>query len=122
MKRAAVWTAVLSAIAFAIVGIVSPIEPGMSVFGHVLKTVFGWAWVTVILETIMFSAGQVAYHWIKDYKEQYGKRWFIEGIKSDWRWIKERLTWKKVLKYVLIFVGFFAACLGIFYVLELIVP
>jgi len=39
MKRAFLLTAVLSAVVFTIVGIVSPIEPGMSVFGHVMKCV-----------------------------------------------------------------------------------
>lgn len=122
MKRAFALTAILSAIAFVFIGIYSPIEAGMSVFGHVLKTVFMWAFVTVILETFMYVLGQVAYHWKDDYKEKYGDRWFIEGIKDDFRYIKEQVTWKKVLKTIGIYVAFFAVCLLVFYVLECIVP
>lgn len=122
MKWAFALTAILSAVVFTFVGIFSPIEPGMSVFGHVMKTIFVWAFVTVILEVFTFTLGQIAYHWTKDYKDKYGKRWFIEGIKDDWAYIKEQVTWKKVLKVIGIYIAFFAACLGIFYVLELLVP
>lgn len=122
MKRAFALTAILSAIAFVFIGIYSPIEAGMSVFGHVLKTIFMWAFVTVILETFMYVLGQVAYHWKDDYKEKYGDRWFIEGIKDDFRYIKEVVTWKKVLKTIGIYVAFFAVCLLVFYVLECLVP
>ena len=122
MKWAFALTAILSAIVFTIVGIVSPIEPGMSVFGHVLKTIFVWAWVTAILETMMYTLGQIAYHWMDDYKDKYGKRWFIEGIKDDFRYIKEVVTWKKVLKTIGIYIAFFAVCLGVFALLELLVP
>ena len=45
MKGAFIWTAVLSAIAFILVGIFCPIEPGMTVFGHIMKCVFGWAFI-----------------------------------------------------------------------------
>lgn len=122
MKWAFGLTALASAIAFVFVGIYSPIEPGMSIFGHVMKCIFGWLFVTVILETLMYSVGQIAYHWVDDYKDKYGKRWFIEGIKDDLRYIKEQVTWKKVLKTVGIYVAFFAACLVVFYLLELLVP
>jgi hypothetical protein len=121
MKRAFALTAVVSAIVFVFVGINSPIEAGMSVFGHVMKCIFGWAFVTVILEVFTFSLGQIAYHWVDDYKDKYGKRWFVEGIKDDFRYIKEHVTWKKVFKYVGIYVGFFALCLVIFYLLDLLV-
>ena len=122
MKWAFALTAIVSAIVFVFVGIYSPIEPGMSVFGHVLKTIFGWAWVTAILETFTYTLGQIAYHWTKDYKDKYGKRWFIEGIKEDFRYIREVVTWKKVFKVIGIYVAFFAVCLGIFALLELLVP
>ena len=122
MKWAFALTAILSAVVFTFVGILSPIEQGMSVFGHVMKTIFVWAFVTVILEVFTFSLGQIAYHWTKDYKDKYGKRWFIEGIKEDLRYIKEHVTWKKVFKAIGIYILFFAVCLGIFYVLELLVP
>ena len=111
-------TAIFSTIAFILVGIFSPIEAGMSVFGHVLKTVFMWAWVTAILETMMWTVGQLAWHWIDANKEQYGERWFIEGIKDDWKYIKSRITWKKVG----IFVGFFVVVLAVFGILEYLVP
>lgn len=122
MKRAAIWTAVLSAIAFVFVGIFSPIEQGMSVFGHIMKCVFGWAWVTVILETFMYTLGQIAYHWKKDYHDKYGEHWFKEGVKEDWEYIKSQVTWKKFFKVLLWFVGFFLACGLIFFLLELIFP
>ena len=115
-------TAILSMIAFFIVGATSPIEAGMSVFGHWLKTFFMWVWVTAILETFMYTIGQIAYHWIDDCKDKYGKRWFVEGIKEDFRYIKEQVTWKKVLRCVLIYAGFFAICLLVFGVLEYFVP
>jgi hypothetical protein len=122
MFRAAVVTAALSAIAFVILGSTAPVEAGMSLFGHWLKTFFLYCWVTVILETFVYVLGQVAYHWVDGYKDLYGKHWFIEGIKDDWRSFKAKVTWKKVLKYVLIYVGFFAACFVIVGVLEYFVP
>lgn len=122
MKWAFIITAIASAIVFFIIGATAPIEAGMSKFGHVLKTFFIWAGVTVILETFVYALGQVAYHWMDDYKQLYGDRWFVEGVKADFKYIKEQVTWKKVLKYVLIYVGFFAACLFIFGILEFLVP
>ena len=122
MKWAFALTAILSAVVFTFVGIFSPIEPDMSVFGHVMKTIFGWIWVTAILEVFAFSLGQIVYHWIDDNKDRYGDKWFIEGIKDDFRYIKEQVTWKKVFKYVGIYAAFFAACLGIFWLLDKIVP
>jgi hypothetical protein len=122
MKRCFAWTAILSAIAFIIVGVVAPVEAGMSTFGHVLKTFFGWCWVTAILETFVYTIAQVAWHWKEDYKEKYGDKWFVEGIKEDFRYIKEVVTWKKVLKTIGIYIVFFAVCLGIFAVLECLVP
>lgn len=122
MKWAFALTAILSAVVFTFVGIFSPIEQGMSVFGHVMKTIFGWAFVTAILEVFAFSLGQIAYHWTKDYTDKYGDRWFIEGIKDDWRYIREHVTWKKVLKVIGIYILFFAVAFGIGHVLNLLVP
>lgn len=122
MFRAAVVTAALSAIAFVIIGSTAPVEAGMSMFGHWLKTFFMYCWVTVILETFVYVLGQVAYHWMDDYKQKYGDRWFIEGIKEDVRYIKEQVTWKKVLKTIGIYVLFFAVCLLFFGVIEYFVP
>lgn len=122
MKWAFALTAIVSAIVFIIVGATAPVEAGMSAFGHWLKTFFGWCWVTAILETFMYTIGQVAWHWMDDYKQLYGSRWFIEGVKADFKYIREQVTWKKVLKYVLIYVGFFAVCLGIFAAIECLVP
>ena len=120
MKKAAIWTAVLSAIAFVFVGIYSPIEPGMSVFGHALKTFFGWFWVTAILEVIMYSFGQLLYFWIKEKKENFpnSKWWFFKGIWEDLGRIKKQITWKRVLFVI----AFFVIVLGAFYGLELLVP
>lgn len=122
MKWAFALTAIASMIAFVIVGVKAPVEAGMSMFGHWLKVFFGWCFVTVILEVFTFSLGQIAYHWVDDYKDKYGKGWFWKGIKEDFAYIKEHVTWKKVLKYVLIYVGFFAACLLVFGLLEYLVP
>ena len=122
MKWAFALTAILSAIVFIIVGFRAPVEPGMSMFGHWLKTFVMWAFVTVILETFMYILGQIAYHWVDDYKDKYGKKWFVEGIKDDWNYIKEHVTWKKVLKTIGIYIVFFAVCLLVFYVLECLVP
>lgn len=115
-------TAIVSAIVFVFVGLKAPVEAGMSPFGHWLKTFFMWVWVTAILETLMYVAGQIAYHWMDDYKEKYGKKWFTEGIKEDFAYIKEQVTWKKVLKTVGIYIGFFAICLVVFAALEYLVP
>lgn len=114
--------AIVSAIVFVIVGLKAPVEAGMSPFGHWLKTFFMWVWVTAILETLMYVAGQIAYHWMDDYKEKYGKKWFTEGIKEDFAYIKEQVTWKKVLKTVGIYIGFFVICLVVFAALEYLVP
>lgn len=122
MWQAAALTALLSAIVFVIIGLTAPVEAGMSAFGHWLKVFFMWCWVTAIAETLMYTAGQVAYHWVDDYKAQYGNRWFVEGVRADFRYIRENVTWKKVIKYVLIYVGFFAVCLVIFGALEYLVP
>lgn len=120
MKRAAIWTAILSAIAFVIVGICSPVEEGMSVFGHALKTFFGWCLVTAILEVIMYSFGQFLYFWIKEKKENFpnSRWWFFNGIWEDFGRIKGQITWKRV-GFV---VAFFAIVLAVFYILELLVP
>lgn len=122
MKWAFALTAIISAVVFTFVGIFSPIEAGMSVFGHVLKTIVVWYGVTVILETMMFSVGQIAFHWADDYKDKYGKGWFWKGIKDDLRYMREQFTWKKFFKYVGIYILFFAVCLIIFGALEYLVP
>lgn len=122
MKRAFALTAIISAIAFVVLGFLAPVEGGMSTFGHWLKIFFGWCWVTAILETFTYTLGQFAMHWTKDYKDKYGEKWFVNGIKEDFRYIKEQITWKKVLKTIGIYILFFAICLGVFYVLELLVP
>lgn len=122
MKRAFALTAIVSAVVFIIVGATAPVEAGMSKFGHLLKVFFMWIWVTAILEVFVYTLGQVAYDWKEGYKEKYGNKWFIEGVKEDFAYIKEQVTWKKVLKYVGIYVGFFAACLIVFGILEYLVP
>lgn len=122
MWQAAALTALLSAIVFVIIGLTAPVEAGMSMFGHWLKTLFMWAWVTVILEVMMYTVGQVAWHWKDDYKDKYGDKWFTEGIKEDFRYFKENVTWKKVLKTIGIYVLFFAVCLVVFAAIEYLVP
>lgn len=119
MKRAFLWTAILSAVAFVLVGIFSPIEAGMSIFGHVLKCIFGWAWVTVILETIVYSGGQFFYWWMDDHKDKYGKGWFWKGIKEDIQNLKTDVDWRKVAVTYIVFAVVFFSVVGI---LELLVP
>lgn len=113
-------TAILCAIAFVLVGIFAPIEPGMTLFGHIMKCFVGWAAVTVILETMMYTLGQIAFHWADDYKDKYGKGWFWKGLKADWEYIKEKITMRKVLKVILIYVAFFASCLVLFWLADLL--
>ena len=122
MKRAAIGTAVLCAIAFVLVGIFCPIEPGMSVFGHIMKCVFGWAWVTVILETMMYTAGQIAYHWTKDNKDKYGEHWFKEGVKDDLKYFKSLMTKNNIRKVLCWVFGFLLAAGALIFILELIFP
>lgn len=106
MKRCFMWTAIVSAIVFIVMFFCAPmLEP--TLIGNIAKYVFGWFWVTMILEGLMFTVGQIMYHWQKDNKEEYGKDWFIEGIKSDLRYIKKNTTLKGVLKVILSFVLFF---------------
>lgn len=118
-KKAFIWAAVLSAIGFIIVGIVSPIEPGMSVFGHVMKCIFGWAWWTIIVETILYSGSQFFYWWMDAHKEKYGKGWFWKGIKEDIQNLKTDVDWKKVVVTCLIFIICFLSVAGL---LEFIFP
>ena len=60
MWRVAALAALLSAIVFVIIGLTAPVEAGMGMFGHWLKTFFGWCWVTAIVETFVYVLGQVA--------------------------------------------------------------
>ena len=122
MKWAFIGTAILSAIAFVLVGIFAPIEAGMSLFGHIMKCIFGWAFVTVILETFMYTLGQFAYHWADDYKKKYGKGWFWKGLKEDLAYLGDNITWKKTFKVLMTFVIFFACAGVVIFLLELLVP
>ena len=122
MKWAFIGTAILSAIAFVLVGIFAPIEAGMSLFGHIMKCIFGWAFVTVILETFMYTLGQRAYHWADDYKKKYGKGWFWKGLKEDLAYLGDNITWKKTFKVLMTFVIFFACAGVVIFLLELLVP
>ena len=115
MKKAALWTAILSAIAFVIVGIFSPIEAGMTVFGHVMKTFVMWLVVTIILEVLVYSFGQLLHAWINEKKERHEKWWFWKGIWEDMKSIWHQITWKRVLFVI----GFFAATLVLFGIAEL---
>ena len=122
MKWAFIGTAILSAIAFVLVGIFAPIEAGMSLFGHIMKCIFGWAFVTIILETFMYTLGQLAYHWVDDYKKKYGKGWFWKGLKEDLAYLMDNITWKKTFKVLMTFVIFFACAGVVIFLLELLVP
>lgn len=115
MKRCFILTAVVPAIIFIIMFFCAP-NLEESVGANIAKYVFGWFWVTMILEALMYTVGQVIYHGIDDNKERYGKRWFIEGIKSDFKTIKEY----GILKIVGAFVLFFAVFLLLFWLGSLI--
>ena len=119
MQRLFILFAILTTVVFVAVGIFSPIEPGMTVFGHVMKTVVGWAWVTAIGETLVYGGGQLLYWWQEAHKEKYGKGWFWKGIKEDLHNLKTDVNWKKVFVFVVIFLAAFFSAVGI---LELIFP
>ena len=110
MKRCFIWTAIITAIIFIAMFFCAPmIEP--TLIGNIAKYIFGWFWVTMILEALMYTFGQIIYHWVDDNKERYGKHWFTGGIKNDFRYIKENTTLKGVLKVIGSFVLFFGVFL-----------
>ena len=125
MKKWFIWTAILSALAFVVLffirgGAKGILEPTLG--GEIMKYVFGWVWVTVVLEVLIYTIAQFIYHWKEDYKEKYGKHWFREGAKKDWQYIKSQTTWKSVGRIVAWFIGFFAVVALVIYLLEKIVP
>ena len=122
LKKAFLWTAIVSAIVFTAVGFIAPIEAGMSVFGHILKTFVMWVWVTIILEVFTYYLAQLLYDRNHGYKEKYGKDWFWKGIMEDLAYIKEKWSWKKAGRVALTYLLFFAVVLGMFYLLDRIVP
>ena len=73
MKRCFILTAVIPAIIFIIMYFCAP-NLEESVVANIAKYVFGWFWVTMILEALMYTVGQIIYHGIDDNKERYGKR------------------------------------------------
>lgn len=121
MKRAFLWTAILSAVVFIIVGTISP-NLEESVAGHIGKTVAMWLWVTVILECLVYTVGQVAYDWKSGYKDKHGKGWFLAGIREDIQWIRENVTWKGVLKVIGTYLLFAAIFGAVVFGLEAIFP
>lgn len=125
MKKWFIWTAILSALAFVALffirgGVKGILEPTLG--GEIMKYIFSWAWVTAILEVLVYTLAQVAYHWSNSYKTKYGKGWFWQGIKEDFLYLKAQTTWKSVGRVVAWFVGFFAVVALVIYLLEKIVP
>ena len=119
------WTAAIGAVSVAIilliVGLRTPnIEE--TVAGNIGKYVFMWAWITAVVECLLYTLGQVLYDWYSGYKDQYGKGWFLAGIRDDIRWLKEHYSWKGFFKYVGIYILFFAAFFLVIFVLEWIFP
>ena len=117
MLKGALWIAIICTIVVAACGLIwgSVIEG--SLFAEIAKYAVGNLGIICILETFWYTLGQIAWHWMDDYKEKYGKGWFWKGIKEDWNYIKEQTTWKKVGKILLWYVGFFAVVGLIFWLL-----
>lgn len=117
MLKGAIIIAILCTIVVAACGLIwgSIIEG--SLFAEIMKYAVGNLGIICILETFWYSLGQIAYHWMDDYKDLYGKGWFWKGIKDDWKYLKSVCTWKKVGKVLLYYVIFFAVCGLIFWIL-----
>ena len=110
MLKGAIIIAILCTIVVAACGLIwgSIIEG--SLFAEIMKYAVGNLGIICILETFWYSLGQIAYHWMDDYKDKYGKGWFWKGLKEDWEYLKSVCTWKKVGKVLLYYVIFFAVC------------
>ena len=108
MVKGAIWIAIICTIVVAACGLIwgSIIEG--SLFAEIAKYAVMNLGIIAILETFWYTLGQLAWHWVDDYKEKYGKGWFWKGLKEDLQYIKENTTWKKVGKVLLWYVGFFA--------------
>ena len=108
MLKGAMWIAIITTLVVAGIGLIW----GSVIEGSLFAEVAKWAVMNLvivgILESFWYTLGQIAYHWTKGYKDKYGKEWFVKGFEEDMAYLKEQITWKKVLKYVLIYVGFFA--------------
>ena len=108
MKRFAIWTAITVAVAMLVIGLCF----GKVVEDNPTQELFKWIVGTIglicIFEVFAFSAGQVCYHWMDDYKQLYGDKWFAEGVKDDWRAFKQKLSWKKFFKCLGYFIAVFA--------------
>lgn len=79
-----------------------------SLFAEIAKYAVVNLGLICILETFWYSLGQIAYHWMDDYKDKYGKGWFWKGIKDDLAYLKSQCTWKNIGRILLYYVIFFA--------------
>lgn len=117
MLKGAMWIAIITTLIVATGGILFGSIIEGSLFAEIAKYAVANLGIICILETFWYSLGQIAWHWMDDYKDKYGKEWFKKGLKEDWEYIKEQTTWKKVGKIVLYYVIFFAVCGLIFWIL-----
>lgn len=115
MKRFALWTAVTVAVVMLIIGLCHGKVVEDTLAQEIWKWIVGTIGLICIFEVFAFSLGQIVYHWVDDNKECYGDKWFSEGVRSEWRNIKEKFTWKGFIKYLCCFVAFFAGALLLFW-------
>lgn len=111
MKRFAIWTAVVVAVVMLIIGLTTGKVVEDNLVQEILKWVVGTIGIIGIFEVFAFSVGQICYHWMDDYKKLYGDKWFVEGIKDDWRALKQKFSWRKFFKYLGYFIAFFIGAL-----------
>ena len=115
MKRFAIWTAIVVAVVMLVIGLCF----GKVVEDNLTQEIFKWIVGTIglicIFEVLAFSVGQFCYHWMNDYQSLYGDKWFIEGVKDEFRGMKAKFTWKGFFKYLGYFVAFFAGALLLFW-------
>ena len=117
MLKGAIWIAIIATLIVGGLGLAFGTVIEGSLFAEVAKWAVMDLVIIGILEVFWYTIGQVAYHWTDGYKEKYGKGWFWKGLKEDLAYIKEQTTWKKVLKYVLIYVAFFGVLLLLFWLI-----
>jgi hypothetical protein len=118
MWKGAIWIAIIATLVLAACGLIWGAVIEGSLLAEIAKYFVMDLVIIAILWTFWYTLGQVAWHWMDDYKEKYGKGWFWKGIKDDLKYIKENTTWKKVGKVVLAYVIFF----GVFGLLIWLLP
>lgn len=108
MLKGAMWVAIICTVVVAACGLIWGKVIEESLFAEIAKYAVVNVGLICILETFWYTLGQIAWHWMDDYKDKYGKQWFWKGLKDDLQYLKETITWKKVGKVLLYYVIFFA--------------